>query len=1015
MRQRRWLELLSNYECEIRYHPGKGNVMANALSRKTEARKEENYGAEDLGGMIKKLELRIDGTIKKKTRSPRVLISIAKLGVENKGERLNGETDETMPEGGSLKTWSASFDHLRSRWKALYGRKCRSPVYWAEVGDTQLTGLEIVCETTEKIIQIKHRLQALRDRQKSYADKRREQTPLFPTMLAIQADEGKGSGHPSEPQPPHSCTQHIQEEQILTIVSSTHQKTQTPRQALNKDTKLPQTSVPIPNVPNKAVYEVWDDGVERATTTAACLDASQDSETTRGSIAQTRSERVPTPPHGSPLPRVNTLRSDEGSMSLQELTALCTTFSDRVLALKTGLRQTRKVYGTAYTKLILKVMKLEKTVKSNQARRRPKIIVSDDEEDSEDSSKQGRMIKDIDQDVRITLVTPTKISSQEDQLEDQLGVLSATKVLTDAAKKKVNTYTRRRAVSTGSNRVSTGISTADVVQEGVKDKELLASETTEDEANPLVTDVDWDDVQAHIQADEELAQKMVQQEHFKGKSFYEVKEIFDKVYKQVTSFVPMESDMEKRRNKKSRIKSSRRKFKETKASLGLGPKLMTPRTISSGLMPNIPSLTPYAPPTKNDLEILFQPMFDVIPLGVEEGNHDIKVAHMDNNPFVEFPILESSSKESSTQVVILNHVHSINQPPKHINKWTKDYPIDNVIGDPSRPVSTRQQLQDEALFYYFDAFLSFVEPKSYKDALMEFCRIEAMQEEFNEFEHKLGGVLKNKARLVARGYRQEEGIDFEESFAPVGRLEAIRIFIAFASHINMVVYQMDVKTVFLNGILHEKDSCIALTAIADADYAGCQDTKKSTPGSKQLLGDRLFWYTIKKVHGTNSYEFLVANKKCRIDAEVFREILDICLIVKGEEFTELQNDDDTFAFLLNLGYKGENYQEYGLEIPKVMLNDTIKQSESYQMFIKYSTGQIPLKMRRGKGSQDVALELGKSISLTEAEEAKAARKVHDTHARIMTEYVLEYTKKKSGGRSSRGVTIQGTPSDPKPE
>nr|GFB55850.1 hypothetical protein [Tanacetum cinerariifolium] len=67
----------------------------------------------------------------------------------------------------------------------------------------------------------------------------------------------------------------------------------------------------------------------------------------------------------------------------------------------------------------------------------------------------------------------------------------------------------------------------------------------------------------------------------------------------------------------------------------------------------------------------------------------------------------------------------------------------------------------------------------------------------------LGGVLKNKARLVARGYRQE-GIDFKESFAPVTRLEAIRIFIAFTTHMNMVVYQMDVKTTLLNGILREE-------------------------------------------------------------------------------------------------------------------------------------------------------------------------------------------------------------------
>nr|GEX90779.1 retrovirus-related Pol polyprotein from transposon TNT 1-94 [Tanacetum cinerariifolium] len=69
---------------------------------------------------------------------------------------------------------------------------------------------------------------------------------------------------------------------------------------------------------------------------------------------------------------------------------------------------------------------------------------------------------------------------------------------------------------------------------------------------------------------------------------------------------------------------------------------------------------------------------------------------------------------------------------------------------------------------------------------------------------ELGGILKNKARLVAHSYRQEEGIDFEESFAPVARLDTFRIFRAFAAHMNMTVYQMDVKTTFLNSILREE-------------------------------------------------------------------------------------------------------------------------------------------------------------------------------------------------------------------
>ncbi|GKE74767.1 retrovirus-related pol polyprotein from transposon TNT 1-94, partial [Tanacetum coccineum] len=69
---------------------------------------------------------------------------------------------------------------------------------------------------------------------------------------------------------------------------------------------------------------------------------------------------------------------------------------------------------------------------------------------------------------------------------------------------------------------------------------------------------------------------------------------------------------------------------------------------------------------------------------------------------------------------------------------------------------------------------------------------------------ELRGILKNKATLVARGYCQEEGINFEESFAPVARLEVVRIFLVFAAHMNMIVYQMDVKTTFLNDILREE-------------------------------------------------------------------------------------------------------------------------------------------------------------------------------------------------------------------
>nr|GFA53673.1 retrovirus-related Pol polyprotein from transposon TNT 1-94 [Tanacetum cinerariifolium] len=161
----------------------------------------------------------------------------------------------------------------------------------------------------------------------------------------------------------------------------------------------------------------------------------------------------------------------------------------------------------------------------------------------------------------------------------------------------------------------------------------------------------------------------------------------------------------------------------------------------------------------------------VIPQDAKKDIHDIEVAYMGNDPLFGVPILEVTSAQSSSTVSPHTIVQSDHQIPQHNIKWTKDHLLDNIN----------------------------VEPKTYKDALTQSCWIEAMQEELNKFER-----LENKARLVARGYHQEEGIDFEESFASVARLEAIWIFLTYAAHKNMVVYQMDVKTVFLNGNLREE-------------------------------------------------------------------------------------------------------------------------------------------------------------------------------------------------------------------
>ncbi|GJS67540.1 hypothetical protein Tco_0682104 [Tanacetum coccineum] len=270
-----------------------------------------------------------------------------------------------------------------------------------------------------------------------------------------------------------------------------------------------------------------------------------------------------------------------------------------------------------------------------------------------------------------------------------------------------------------------------------------------------------------------------------------------------------------------------------------------------------------------------------------------------------------------------------------------------------------------------------------------------------------------------------------------------------------------------------------------------------------------FWYSIKTVQGTVSYEFLLANKKCVVNADVFKTILDICPRVEGVNFTDVPDDDTTLAFLIKLGYKGplykhtnienvdypeliwedlayqinhrkekrsrrenmpfprftkviinhflkqqdsfsnlkyqhyhiikddgivcrlkfvrigEDYQEYGLSIPKTMLTeetiDVSEESKPEPESVKRKTSS----KRRVKNKvtlsgddniisdgPDTALELGKSISQIKAEEEEVARQVHATHARIVTKYVPEPTRRRKSGKvtSDPPKKLKGVPS-----
>ncbi|GKD03923.1 retrovirus-related pol polyprotein from transposon TNT 1-94 [Tanacetum coccineum] len=107
----------------------------------------------------------------------------------------------------------------------------------------------------------------------------------------------------------------------------------------------------------------------------------------------------------------------------------------------------------------------------------------------------------------------------------------------------------------------------------------------------------------------------------------------------------------------------------------------------------------------------------VISNDIEEENHDLYVAHMNNDPFFGIPIPENNSKASFSSDVIPTIVHTAAPNLEHVTKWTKDNPLDNIIGELERLVSTRLQPHEQALLCYYDAFLTSVEPKNYKDAI----------------------------------------------------------------------------------------------------------------------------------------------------------------------------------------------------------------------------------------------------------------------------------------------------------
>ncbi|GJR89948.1 hypothetical protein Tco_0213959 [Tanacetum coccineum] len=214
-------------------------------------------------------------------------------------------------------------------------------------------------------------------------------------------------------------------------------------------------------------------------------------------------EEAATMPHDSPLPRVNSLGSDEGSITLRKLTVLCTTLSKKVESLESDLKQTKLTYGAAYTKLIMKVKKLENRIKSSKARRRVRLIVSEDEGDLKDPSKQGRKIAQLDEDEGITLFTaPEEVSTASPEVKI-------------AAESLV--YIRRSATK------------------------------RKDKGKAIMKEAETDKIQAQIEVDEELAQKLQAEEREKFSEVEKARLLVEMINERKRLFAQQRA--EQRRNK----------------------------------------------------------------------------------------------------------------------------------------------------------------------------------------------------------------------------------------------------------------------------------------------------------------------------------------------------------------------------------------------------------------------------------------------------------------------------------
>nr|GEU70474.1 copia protein [Tanacetum cinerariifolium] len=344
-----------------------------------------------------------------------------------------------------------------------------------------------------------------------------------------------------------------------------------------------------------------------------------------------------------------------------------------------------------------------------------------------------------------------------------------------------------------------------------------------------------------------------------------------------------------------------------------------------GLAPNPVPQQPFNPPKRNNWDRLFQPMFneyfnpslsDVSPVPVTAAPRAVDIVGSPSSTTIDQVVPSSCTSLTNQQQQSLIISQGVEEPIPNGKSCEKNYSsVKRYIADPVNVYPERSiiklilkeavifdvgkliqklLLNQKCMGYLVYAYYSISPTRYYK---YDSCWSEDLKSKTTEDIISIGSfmevlvlnqyvlvrkimVLKNKARLVAHGFKQEEGIKFEESFTLDTRIEAIRIFVANAANKNMTIYQMDVKTVFLNGELKEeakptekhisatkrifqylkgtinmglwysKDTGMSLTIYSNAGHTRCQDTRHSTSGSTQFLGDKLVSWSSKKQKST---------------------------------------------------------------------------------------------------------------------------------------------------------------------